>query len=146
MSVHRGHAISRLLFKIEGSFFFVKNPLINGHLLYEYFVRWSVNQATKGINVQKGKRLFFCCYLRQKDHSFFVKIPMINNHLLYEYLVRWSVSQATKGINVQKGKRLFFYCYLRQKDHSFCEDSSEHLFFKYFVRLSANQATKDERF
>ncbi len=45
--------ISRwLFFKIEDNSFFVKIPLINHHLLYEYFVCWSVRQATKGIDVR----------------------------------------------------------------------------------------------
>ena len=43
-------SISLRLFKRE-VYFFVKIPLINDHLLYEYFFRWSVGRATKGINV-----------------------------------------------------------------------------------------------
>ncbi len=35
----------------KNNYVFVKIPLINDHLLYEYFFRWSVSQATKGLNV-----------------------------------------------------------------------------------------------
>ncbi len=44
-------SISRRLFKIENKFFFMKIPLINSCIIYEYFVHWSVGQAIKGINV-----------------------------------------------------------------------------------------------
>ncbi len=36
---------------VIGLMFLVKIPLIYKHLFYKYFVRWSVSQATKDINV-----------------------------------------------------------------------------------------------
>ena len=52
--------ISRLLFKIQVSFF-SKIPLVNNHLLYEYF-----GQDTKGINV----KMLFSQMLIKKSDSF----------------------------------------------------------------------------
>ena len=33
------------------NFFFIKIPLNNDNLFYNYFLRWSAGQATKNINV-----------------------------------------------------------------------------------------------
>ena len=93
--------IYQRLFKIEVLFFFVKSSLIGTHLFYEYLVRQSVCQATKGRNVEIKKHSFLGGYLRQRADSFFcVKSCLIGAHLFYEYFVRQSVGQATKGRNV----------------------------------------------
>ena len=47
-----GQATKGINVKYKNVKFFVKIPMINVHLLYEYFVGWSVGQDTKGINVK----------------------------------------------------------------------------------------------
>ena len=44
--------------------FFLKSCLIDAHLFYEYLVRQSVGQATKGSNVKIKKLDFLGGYLR----------------------------------------------------------------------------------
>ena len=46
------------------SIFIVKNCLIDAHLFYEYLVRQSFGQATKGRNVEIKKHDFLSGYLR----------------------------------------------------------------------------------
>ncbi len=48
----------------------MKIRLINAHLFYEYFVRQTVGQATKGRNVKIKKNDFLGGYLRKRSDSF----------------------------------------------------------------------------
>ena len=73
-------------------------PLIYEHLFYKYFVRWSVGQATKGIDVIFFR--IFSAAIQARALPFFVKISLINEQQPFEYFVRKFVGQSTKGINV----------------------------------------------
>ena len=56
IKIHTENVIYRLHLKIEVWFFFCfKISVINEHIFYQYFVRWSVAKATKGKNVKKKK-------------------------------------------------------------------------------------------
>ena len=84
------------LFKIEVWFFFVKVPLIKDHILYECFVRFSIGQATKGINVKKNQRNEFLCPFTGLIFS--MNIHLIYKQLFYTYFVCLFDGYAIKEI------------------------------------------------
>ena len=60
-----------MIFSIKFWFFLVKIRLNDAHLLYDYLVRQSAFQATKGKNVKIKKHEFLSGYLREVTDSFF---------------------------------------------------------------------------
>ena len=87
----------------------MKIRLIDAHLFYEYLVRQSVCQATKGRNVKIKKHDFLEDYIRYRSHSFFVKICLIDAHLFYEYFVRQSVLNVIYFIFVERFRDFIFF-------------------------------------
>ena len=73
----------------------MKICLIDSQLFYEYFVRQSVGQATKIIDV------IFSSTIYNRVLILFVKIYIMNEHLFWRYFVCVSGGWATKDLNVK---------------------------------------------